>query len=134
MDDPDNYLPLARAVAEGRGLALEGRPTAYRPPLYPLVLAPLVVLMGDRPWWGIRVLHLALGAATVALTARAARGGGLTPGRALVAAAIVALDPVLVVQGRAVMTETLRPSCWRRPWRPSPSGAAPGGEPQPSGG
>jgi hypothetical protein len=106
MDDPDNYLPLARALAEGRGLWLQGRLTAYRPPLYPLLLAPLVSLLGDRPDGGIRVLHLALGAGTVALTARAARGWGLPPGQVLVASAIVALDPVLVVQGRGVMTET----------------------------
>jgi hypothetical protein len=128
MDDPDNYLPLARALAEGRGLSWQGRPTAYRPPLYPLLLAPLVGLLGDRPSWGIRALHLALGAGTVALTARAARGWGLPPGQVLIAAAVVALDPVLVVQGRGVMTETLaaflvaatlatissaRPSGWR---------------------
>ncbi len=31
--DPDNYLVLARSLAEGRGFVLEGRPTAYRPPL-----------------------------------------------------------------------------------------------------
>ena len=46
FDDPDNYLPLARSVAEGRGLALDGRLTAYRPPLYPIILAPLLLLGG----------------------------------------------------------------------------------------
>ena len=42
LDDPDHYLTLARSLAEGRGFALDGRPTAYRPPLYPILLAPLV--------------------------------------------------------------------------------------------
>ena len=51
-------------------------------------------------------LHLVLGGATVALTAWTARRWGLSRGRALAAAAIVACDPVLVVQARAVMTET----------------------------
>jgi hypothetical protein len=56
---------------------------------------------------GIAGLHAASGAATILLTATAARRWGLGPGRALIAAAIVAFDPVLVAQGRMVMTETL---------------------------
>ena len=40
FDDPDNYLPMARSLASGEGFAFKGRPTAYRPPLYPLMLAP----------------------------------------------------------------------------------------------
>jgi hypothetical protein len=106
-DDPDNYLVLARALAEGRGLAMNGRATAYRPPLYPLLLAPLVATLGPRIGWGIAGLHLLLGSGTVLLTATAARRWGLSTGRTLLAAAIVACDPVLVAQGRLVMTETL---------------------------
>jgi hypothetical protein len=52
-------------------------------------------------------LHIAFGAATILLTEVTARRWGLTPLRSLVAAAIVALDPVLVAQVRSVMTETL---------------------------
>ena len=107
-DDPDNYLPLARTLAEGRGFLINGRPSAYRPPLYPLVLAPLVRLLDERRlMWGVAALHLALGAGTVSLTYVASRRWGLSPRRGLVAAAVVALDPVLVVQSRSVMTETL---------------------------
>ena len=40
FDDPDNYLPLARSLVAGDGFTWKGRPTAYRPPLYPLLLAP----------------------------------------------------------------------------------------------
>lgn len=105
--DPDNYLPLARALAEGRGFVINGRPTAYRPPLYPIVLAPLTLVPGEYLDPGVAGLHLVLGGATVALTAWTARRWGLSRGRALAAAAIVACDPVLVVQARAVMTETL---------------------------
>jgi 4-amino-4-deoxy-L-arabinose transferase-like glycosyltransferase len=107
LDDPDNYVPLARTLAQGSGLTINGRPTAYRPPLYPIVLAPLVAVLGDRLQWGVFGLHLALGAATIALTAEAARRWGMPPRIVLLAAAIVALDPVLVVQSRSVMTETL---------------------------
>lgn len=106
FDDPDNYLPLARSVAAGQGFVLNGRPTAYRPPLYPILLAPIVRVLGDRPDLGIAVLHLILGAATVGLTALAARRWGVSPWRAAAAAWIVALDPVLAWQARSVMTET----------------------------
>jgi hypothetical protein len=107
LDDPDNYLPLAQALAEGRGFVFNGHPTAYRPPLYPLVLAPLVMVSGSRLAWGVFGLHIALGAATVVLVERAARGWGMRPNGRLLAAFVVACDPVLVVQCRAVMTETL---------------------------
>jgi hypothetical protein len=107
FDDPDNYLPLARSVAEGRGLALDGRLTAYRPPLYPIILAPLVLLEGQHSFVAIGLLHLALSAGTVALTAAAANRFGTSPRRAMAAAWVVALDPVLAWQCRFIMTETL---------------------------
>ncbi len=107
LDDPDNYLPLARSLAEGRGFALDGHPTAYRPPLYPLILAPFAAMLGDRVFWGVAALHLVLGGMTVLLTALAARRWGLSWGHMLIAATIVALDPVLVAQSKSVMTETL---------------------------
>ncbi len=106
FDDPDNYVPLARSVAEGNGFMLRGRPTAYRPPLYPLLLAGLVSKTGEMSYPAIAVLHVVLGAGTVWLTAKAARGFGLSNRRAHLAAFIVACDPVLVWQSRSVMTET----------------------------
>jgi hypothetical protein len=107
FDDPDNYLPLARSLVSGEGFALGARPTAYRPPLYPILLAPLVPLLGGRTWLGIASLHLALGAATAWLTAVAAKGSGLGVIRQALAALIVAADPVLVWQTQSIMTETL---------------------------
>jgi hypothetical protein len=106
FDDPDNYLPMARSLASGEGFALRGRPTAYRPPLYPLVLAPMAAAGDDRARWGIALLHLALGAGTVWMTARAAEQFGLSRARTMAAALVVACDPVLIGQGRSVMTET----------------------------
>src|SRR4051794_25706666 len=47
LEDPDNYLVLARSLAEGRGYVWNGQPTAYRPPLYPCLLAPMVAMLGD---------------------------------------------------------------------------------------
>jgi hypothetical protein len=107
FDDPDNYLPLARSVAEGRGLALDGRLTAYRPPLYPIVLAPLFLMDGPSAFVAVGLLHLALSAGTVALTAAAAHRFGTSRRRATAAAWVVALDPVLAWQCRFIMTETL---------------------------
>lgn len=107
FDDPDNYLPLARAIASGEGLAFKGRPTAYRPPLYPIVLAPLIALEGDHPRIGLTILHVALGAGTAALSVLAMQWLGASPRRALVAGLIVAYDPVLAWQAKSAMTETL---------------------------
>ncbi len=71
-------------------------------------LSVLIRVFGEgRLAWGVAGLHLTAGVGTVLLTAVAAQRLGLTPGRVLIAAAIVACDPVLVAQGRAVMTETL---------------------------
>jgi hypothetical protein len=106
FDDPDNYVPLARSLSAGAGFLFKGRPTAYRPPLYPLLLAPLVARSGDLSVLGIACLHLGLGAGTVWLTAAAARGARLSRGQVLIAALITACDPVLVWQSRSVMTET----------------------------
>ncbi len=106
FDDPDNYVPLARSVAEGNGFMQRGRPTAYRPPLYPLMLAPLASKTGELSFPAIALLHIVLGAGTVWLTAKAALGSGLSTSRANLAAFIVACDPVLLWQSRSVMTET----------------------------
>ena len=128
FDDPDNYLPLARTVATGDGFTQHGRPTAYRPPLYPLMLAPLVAKTGAVSYPAIALLHLLLGAGTVWLTARAAHGSLLSRKRALLAAFIVACDPVLVWQSRSVMTETpaafLLALAFAALSRPGPSGTA----------
>ncbi len=107
LDDPDRYLALARSMAKGGGFALDGRPTAYRPPLYPILLTPLVATLGRGALpWGVGGLHLALGAGMVLLIVRTATQWGLSPARALAAGGIAAFDPVLLVQSRAIMTET----------------------------
>ena len=71
------------------------------------MLAPLVATLPlSMLPPGIAGLHLALGAGTVVLAGWTARRWGYSEPRAFAAAAIVALDPVLVVQSRSVMTET----------------------------
>src|SRR5438270_12168935 len=66
LTDPDLYLPLARSLAAGRGFCLwEGVPSAGRPPLYPLLLVPVVGLLDGRPIaFGIAAIHVALALGT----------------------------------------------------------------------
>jgi hypothetical protein len=107
LEDPDNYLILATSLSDGDGFAMMKRLTAFRPPLYPLLLTPFVQALGGHVAWGVGALHLVLGLATVGLTAVAARRWGFSDSQVLIVSAIVAFDPVLVAQGRMVMSETL---------------------------
>jgi len=99
--DPDAYGGLATRLVEGRGfVAPDGRPTAYRPPLYPMLLATALPAGAT----GIAVLQVALGTATVALTASIGRHVGLRR-FALLAAGLVAVDPLLLRYTPQIMTE-----------------------------
>lgn len=102
--DPDGYRLLAENLVEHGQFGFDGVPTAYRPPLYPLLLTCCVVL-GPAARVAIGCLHVALGVATVALSYRLARRLGLGDW-ALAAAALVAVDPILLAQSSQVMTET----------------------------
>jgi 4-amino-4-deoxy-L-arabinose transferase-like glycosyltransferase len=114
QDDVDGYRHLAINVIETAtfGYTIEDadgrsdrvRPTAYRPPLYPLMLAA-VGWHGRVPLVAVAGLHLLLGVATV--------GGVYALGRhwrlgnwALLAALLIAFDPILLRQSSLVMTET----------------------------
>jgi len=103
--DPDGYRYLAENLLERGEYGYGHVPTAYRPPLYPLMLTPCVAL-GPMSNVAIAGLHLVLGLATVWLVYRLGLRWGL--GRwSLPAAALVACDPILLVQSTQVMTETL---------------------------
>jgi 4-amino-4-deoxy-L-arabinose transferase-like glycosyltransferase len=112
-DDPDGYRRLAVTLREtgvfGSAELREGlvrvRPTAYRPPLYPMLLS-LLATQGSVAPAAVAALHVLLGAATAGVVFVTARNAGL--GRwAYFAAAITALDPILLRQSALVMTETL---------------------------
>lgn len=103
--DVDDYRGIAENIVDGVGYANPGTklPTAYRPPLYPLVLT--LVLWGGNTLIG--ALHVALGLGTVALTYVIAKRLDLSYRSALLAAALVAVDPLIVYNTSLVMTETL---------------------------
>lgn len=133
-DDPDAYRQIAENVLRygvfGMGTGSNPRPTAYRPPLYAIVLSNLATADGESvSLTKVAVLHVLLGVATVWLTWLIARKVGASrreePAAAqtlfllpiphgvrdllfpLAAAALVACDPILLHQQSLVMTETL---------------------------
>lgn len=103
--DPDGYRLLAVNLLEHGVFGHGDTPSAYRPPLYPLALVPCVAL-GEWSRVAIGLLHLAIGLATVWLTYRLGQRWGLGL-YSLVAAVLVAFDPILLNQSTLVMTETL---------------------------
>ncbi|MFM7072729.1 MAG: phospholipid carrier-dependent glycosyltransferase [Planctomycetota bacterium] len=110
-DDPDSYRKLAETVARlgiyGRPDPADGQvyPTAYRPPLYPLLLACLADDAGvSGP--AVAIFHVVLGVGTVALVLLLGESLGLGR-RSALAGVLVACDPILMHQATLVMTETL---------------------------
>lgn len=103
--DPDGYRALAANVLACGVFGHGEVPTAYRPPLYPLLVAGCLASAADARW-AIAACHLVLGLMTVLLAAWLGRRWGL--GRfAWLAALLVACDPILLQQSTLVMTETL---------------------------
>ena len=104
--DPDGYIAHAALIAEGKGFVGPStmRPTAFRPPGFAYLIA----------WWpgsasdvarSIAMMHIAAGVATVLLTRQLAEEVGLGPLSSSVAAAIIAVDPLLIRYTALPMTE-----------------------------
>ncbi len=80
--------------------------TAYRPPMYPLIVAGCSPL-GNGAIHLLAAIHVLLGAATASLAFLIAERWNLSKRGALLAAALVAFDPILLHQAVQPMTETL---------------------------
>jgi hypothetical protein len=119
--DPDAYQAIAQTISGSGVFGLtspEGvaRPTAFRPPLYPWLLS-LCVSDGRLSHSLVSIFHLLLSALTAGLvffaTRRLAKSLSLTCGLlsgdtlGFTAAGLTAIDPILLRQSTAVMTETL---------------------------
>jgi dolichyl-phosphate-mannose-protein mannosyltransferase len=104
-EDRDDYLLVAQHYVEnGFWTSFQGIPNSFRPPLYPLVVAAILSIGGGSTAVGL--LQLILGTATVALTWQIGRRLGLGF-FSVVAAGLVAFDPLLIEYTTFPMTETL---------------------------
>ncbi|XZE21477.1 hypothetical protein SH449x_001379 [Pirellulaceae bacterium SH449] len=121
QSDPDAYRSLAIELNATGIFGLNSHPTAFRPPLYPWLLSWGVTDVRSLSSLYLTICHASLGAATCLLTwhmvreiilsrkesfarARFISSESLLP---LVAAGLVAIDPILIRQSQLVMTETL---------------------------
>jgi hypothetical protein len=108
--DPDWYRELSWNVYLHRTFGVEADgtlwPTAFRPPLYPVLLSFLHGF-GEHGYYGEGILHVLLGVATVWAVWRSGLAWGLPPGGAILAAALVTIDPILLNQSVHLMSETL---------------------------
>ncbi len=106
--DDDNYGEIATNLRQQSifGLGQDAAtPTAFRPPLYPLLLAGTMMTERISPLQ-VGLLHLLLGLCTIMLVYQLARQYCF-PRAAPVAALLVAIDPILLYQSTRIMTETL---------------------------
>lgn len=105
VEDIDLYRTIAENLLREGSFSLGGHPTAFRPPVYPMLLVPCVAL-GKFAWWGIAGLHLTLGVATAIVVFLLVRTLGGGQRSAWLAGALVVVDPILVWQSTRIMTET----------------------------
>jgi 4-amino-4-deoxy-L-arabinose transferase-like glycosyltransferase len=110
-DDAGRYDFLARSLVDGLGyINPNGNPTMFWPPGWPFLLALIYRLsperlVGDHQLQAALAVNAALGAATVALVYALARRA-FDRTTALVAAALVALTPSLVIYAGTTLSET----------------------------
>jgi len=110
VHDALDYQNHAVSIAGGHGFALSyGRPTAFRPPAYPIFLAAVYAITGPDVQWG-RIANAFVGTGIVALI-------GLIAfqlwGRrvALIALALGAVYIPLILVGQSIMSEPLFVLC-----------------------
>jgi len=72
IGDAPAYVRLADSLYAGKGFSYVGQPSAFRPPLYPLLLAGAHVVFGKYYLLAIRILQLLAGIATAWISARTA--------------------------------------------------------------
>lgn len=108
QQDTDAYRSIAENL-RNHGVFARGpdqKPTAYRPPLYPMVLS-LAVVNGRLSLLVVGILHTVIGVATVCGVFLLAHAWRLRTPECWVAALLTLADPLLLYQSSELMTETL---------------------------
>lgn len=106
VTDFDWYFERAKELAQGLGYQVDGNPTAYWPPGYPLALSLLFKLTGPTVF-AAKILNSALTIIIVAQTYLLGRRLHPNPVLALLAALITALFPPLVAYSTILASEPL---------------------------
>lgn len=102
------FFELAQSIAQGKGFTVGGPPTAFRVPLYPILLAGLT--LGHQLFWPIVIAQSAIGAVTAICAAQLACKlfAGLAADRAaILAGATTALYPYYVIHDTALQETSL---------------------------
>ena len=105
ISDDIDYQALAQSLAAGSGFELEGKPTAYRMPGYPLILAATYVLFGDSNLC-MKLLQV-LADITSCFLIFAIGKKMFSEGVGLLALGIAAFFPIQILYVSHVMTETI---------------------------
>jgi 4-amino-4-deoxy-L-arabinose transferase-like glycosyltransferase len=97
------FFELAQSIAQGMGFTVGGPPTAFRVPLYPILLAGLT--LGHQAFWPIAIAQSLIGAGTAicaALLACRLFHGPAANRASILAAAITALYPYYIIHDTAL--------------------------------
>ncbi len=101
--DETDYHQLAANLADGNGFRVDAGPTGRRPPAYPVLLSAIYKVTGpDRN--AARIFQILMGIAIVYLVFLVTRRYFDEP-EALVASAIVAINPYLIMMSCYLVTE-----------------------------
>jgi 4-amino-4-deoxy-L-arabinose transferase-like glycosyltransferase len=104
--DAHAYITLGESLFEGHGLTYSGQPTAFRAPLYPILLAAAHWIFGAHYLFFIRLLQFAAGIAAAYICSKAARQiWGKSAGR--IAFAVALCFPTLVFFTSEILTEEI---------------------------
>ena len=106
--DPDAYVRLATMLANGHGYSTAdgNHATAFRPVLYPLLLA-VPIKLGVSASTAVTLWNLFSGVVLVLATIGLAQACGLGRKTCLVAGLLVAIDPLLIRYTTEPMTENV---------------------------
>ncbi len=111
FSDEIEYHGLAQRLGAGQGyVTAEGRPTAYRPPLWPLAMSAVYRVTGPSTA-AARVTQALLGALLAGLIVALAATAGLDARRQRWLAAWAVLSPTLLYYSHSLFSETLFALC-----------------------